>query len=116
MFDKLDQAVDHMTTVHQLDNLKFKIAKAKATTSPTAVCPVLSCLSLHSPGLHLPASHSLTQLQCAKCKATALKVNTSKQMINHNSSYDSSLLPLLQCKLCLVTLPQTDCGVGGHFN
>ena len=75
VFDKLDQAVDHMITVHQLDILKSKIAKAKATSSPTAVCPVLSCLSLHSPGLHLPASsHSLTQLHCAKCKATALKV------------------------------------------
>ena len=96
MFDKLDQAVDHMTTVHQLDTLKSKIAKAKAASSPTAVCPVLSCLSLHSPGLHLPASsHSLTQLHCAQCQATALKVGLITSSPYSQSIYQDFFHPLI---------------------
>eukprot|EP00092_Neocalanus_flemingeri_P085405 GFUD01107455.1.p1 GENE.GFUD01107455.1~~GFUD01107455.1.p1 ORF type:complete len:109 (+),score=32.40 GFUD01107455.1:1-327(+) len=107
--------MDHMTTVHQLNMLRTKVAEAKSASCPTEVCPVISCLRFHSPGLDLPSIPSLTQLQCLECRATVFKVNSaSEQTMTHHSSCDSKQL-VLQCRLCLISLPDTQCGAAQHF-
>ena len=76
MFDELDKAMEHMATVHQLEMLPAMIAQARAASSPSTLCPVISTLSLHSPALKLPSTASqLIQVQCQTCLATALQVS-----------------------------------------
>jgi len=119
VFDKLDEAVEHMATVHQLEKLPAMITQARAASSPTTLCPVISSLSIHCPALTLPATPSqLIQAQCKTCLATALQISSEK-LLQHGDDCTSKEL-VLQCRLCLVSLPDSGsdfsvvCKFGSH--